>query len=65
VRHLGAIRALVAALMVIASAASPVLFGWMIDMGVTMDAILVISTVYTVVSIALIVVAGRLKAESV
>ncbi len=63
VRHLGAIRALVAALMVIASAASPVLFGWMIDMGVTMDAILVMSTVYTMVSIALIVVAGRLKAE--
>jgi hypothetical protein len=38
VRHLGAIRALVAAMMVMASAASPDLFGWMIDIRITMDA---------------------------
>jgi sugar phosphate permease len=63
VRHLGAIRALVAALMVIASAASPVLFGWMIDHGITIDAILMMSTAYLVVSIAMIVIAGRLKTE--
>jgi MFS family permease len=63
VRHLGAIRALVAALMVMASAASPVLFGWMIDRGITMDAILTMSAAYLVLSIGLIVVAGRLKVE--
>ena len=61
VRHLGAIRALVAAMMVMASAASPVLFGWLIDVGITMDAILYGSAVYTAVSIALIYVARRVE----
>ncbi|MEC7490139.1 MAG: MFS transporter [Pseudomonadota bacterium] len=60
VRHLGAIRALVAAMMVMASAASPVLFGGMIDGGVTIDAILFMSTGYTVISIILILCAGRI-----
>lgn len=61
VRHLGAIRALVAAMMVMASAASPVLFGGLIDVGITMDAILYGSAVYTAVSIALIYVARRVE----
>ena len=61
VRHLGAIRALVAAMMVMASAASPVLFGWLIDVGITMNAILYGSAVYTAVSIALIYVARRVE----
>lgn len=63
VRHLGAIRALVAALMVMASAASPVLFGWMIDLGITMDAILLMSTGYAVISIVLILIAGRITVK--
>jgi len=37
-RHLGAIRALVLALMVLASALSPGIFGWLIDLGVTFEA---------------------------
>lgn len=65
VRHLGAIRALVAAMMVMASAASPVMFGWMIDQGVTMNAILYMSAGYTAVSIVLIVIAGRMKGKPV
>ena len=60
VRHLGAIRALVAAMMVIASAASPVLFGAMIDLGVTMNTILFISTGYIALSIGLIFIAQRI-----
>jgi MFS family permease len=63
VRHLGAIRALVAAMMVMASAASPVLFGWMIDRGITMNVILFMSAVYTAISIVLIVIAGRIPGE--
>jgi MFS family permease len=59
VRHLGAIRALVAAQMVMASAASPVLFGWMLDNGISMDAILTMSAGYLALSIVLILVAGR------
>lgn len=65
VRHLGAIRALVAAMMVMASAASPVMFGWMIDQGITMNAILYMSAGYTAVSIVLIVIAGRMKGQPV
>jgi MFS family permease len=65
VRHLGAIRALVAALMVMASAASPVLFGWMIDLGITMDAILLMSTGYAVISIVMILAAGRITVKAV
>ena len=63
VRHLGAIRALVAAMMVMASAASPVLFGWMIDRGITINAILFMSAAYTALSIVLIVIAVRFPAR--
>jgi MFS family permease len=63
VRHLGAIRALVAAMMVMASAASPVLFGWMIDRGISMNTILFLSTGYTAVSIVLIMISRRITGE--
>lgn len=63
VRHLGAIRALVAAMMVMASAASPVLFGWLIDQGITIDTIILLSAVYTAISIVLILIAGRIKGD--
>lgn len=59
VLHLGAIRALVAASMVIASGASPATFGWLIDLGITFDAIIWMCVAYLVVSIALIYVAER------
>lgn len=64
VQHLGAIRALVAAMMVMASAASPVLFGAMIDIGISMNAILYMSVGYTVVSIVMILMAGRVRVGS-
>jgi predicted MFS family arabinose efflux permease len=60
VLHLGAIRALVAALMVLASALSPVLMGWMIDLGLAMDAILWMCVGYFVVAMAMVLAAERL-----
>jgi len=63
VRHLGAIRALVTAMMVMAGAASPVLFGWMIDRGITMNTISLMSAGYTAISIVLILIAGRIKGQ--
>ncbi len=53
VDHLGAIRALVAALMVFASAGSPVSMGWLIDAGVSMEAIAMMCIGYLAVAIAL------------
>jgi MFS family permease len=60
VLHLGAIRALVTALMVLASALAPVLMGWMIDLGLAMDAILWMCVGYFVVAMAMVLAAGRL-----
>ena len=53
VDHLGAIRAMVAALMVFASAGSPVSMGWLIDAGVSIEAIAVMCLGYLVVAITL------------
>ena len=46
VTHLGAIRALASALMVFASALSPTVFGWLIDGGVSIEAIAFGSAIY-------------------
>ena len=61
VLHLGAIRALVTALMVIASALSPVMMGWMIDLGLAIDAILWMCVGYFVVAMAMVFAAERLN----
>jgi MFS family permease len=53
VDHLGAIRAMVAALMVFASAGSPVTMGWLIDAGVSIEAIAVMCIGYLVVAMTL------------
>ncbi len=53
VDHLGAIRAMVAALMVFASAGSPVSMGWLIDAGVSIEAIAVMCIGYLAVAMAL------------
>jgi MFS family permease len=60
VRHLGAIRALATAAMVLATAGSPVSMGWLIDAGVSIDLIALICLGYVVVASALVVVAMRL-----
>lgn len=54
VAHLGAIKALWTALMVFASAASPVILGWLIDTGVTMEAISLACFVYVIAASLLV-----------
>ena len=53
VDHLGAIRAMVAALMVFASAGSPVSMGWLIDAGVSIEAIALMCLGYLAIAIVL------------
>ncbi len=59
VAHLGAIRALVSAFMVFSTALSPVSMGWLIDLGVTIEAIAVMCLGYVAAATALAAVANR------
>jgi hypothetical protein len=51
VRHLGAIRSLVSGISVFGTAVSPVLFGQMIDVGITIEIIAAICVVWMIVAI--------------
>ncbi len=51
--HLGSIKSLTTALMVFSSALSPVVMGWAIDAGVTIDTMAVWSAIYVLVASAL------------
>ena len=53
VAHLGAIRALVSAIVVVSTAVSPAAMGGLIDLGVSMEAIAVIAVVYVGAAAAL------------
>jgi MFS family permease len=53
--HLGAIRALAASMSVVASALAPASMGWLIDAGVTMEAVALGSTAYLLVANGLVV----------
>ncbi|NNG03620.1 MAG: MFS transporter [Inquilinus sp.] len=57
--HLGAIRALTTSLGVLSSALSPVLFGWMIDLGVSMDRLALMNLAYVLLAAALVPLAFR------
>ncbi len=59
VRHLGAIRAMATAIMVVSTAGSPVTMGWLIDAGVTMEAISWMCCAYAVAGAVLARVATR------
>ena len=59
VAHLGAIRALTSALMVFSTALAPVTMGRMIDAGVSMEAIAVLSAIYAAAGMGLVAVAFR------
>lgn len=61
VAHLGAIKALTAAIMVFATALAPVGMGWMVDSGVSIEAIAAMGVAYTVLCFPLLVVALRRK----
>lgn len=64
-RHLGGIRAMVAAVMVFASALSPAALGWLIDAGVTMDTIAASFVVWVVGAVILARVAMGRRAAPV
>ncbi|CAA6822893.1 MAG: MFS transporter [uncultured Thiotrichaceae bacterium] len=49
-KHLGSIKSLSTSVMVFASAISPVIMGWLIDGGVTMDSMALGGVVYTVIA---------------
>lgn len=59
VTHLGAIRALTAAAMVLSTALSPPVLGWLIDAGISIDAILVGCAAWTLAAAAPTFVAHR------
>ncbi len=59
VLHLGAIRALVAGLSVIASALAPAAFGWLIDGGASIEAIAAVCAAWALGGCALLAVAFR------
>ncbi len=63
VRHLGAIRAMVTAIVVVGTAGSPVTMGWLIDAGVSMEAIAWLCCAYAAASTALIWVAMKSPAS--
>ena len=58
-RHLGAIRSMATAIMVFGTAVSPVLFGRLLDLGVSIEAIAWMGALYTCVSIVLATIASR------
>ena len=59
VRHLGAIRAMVTAVLVFGTAGSPVTMGWLIDVGVSMDTIAWLCCAYAAAGTALAWLATR------
>lgn len=54
VERLGAIRASAAAVMVVSTALSPVLFGLLVDWGVTVDALVTALALFTMIAIAML-----------
>ena len=62
-RHLGAIKSLGAAAMVFCTAVSPVIIGWQIDLGVSMDTLALAAAIYVFLTSALAGYAGRSRAR--
>jgi len=57
VAHLGAIKALAASVMVFSTALSPAAFGWLIDLGVTIDSLALASAVAVALAAGLVTLA--------
>jgi MFS family permease len=62
-RHLGAIKSLGAAAMVFCTAVSPVIIGWQIDLGVSMETLALAAAIYIFLTSALAWYAGRSHAR--
>jgi MFS family permease len=63
-KHLGAIKSLGASAMVFCTALSPIVLGWCIDLGISMDTLAMASAIYILLTSALAWYAYRLKANS-
>jgi len=63
-KHLGSIKSLGASAMVFCTALSPIILGWYIDIGTSMDSLALGGAVYIFLTSALAYHAGRLKAKS-
>ena len=64
VRHLGAIRSLVMAIMILVSALAPAVMGWLFDAGVTVETLAFIFTAWAFAGwLLLLVVLGRWRAS--
>ena len=63
-RHLGSIKSLGSAVMVFCTALSPILMGWQIDVGTSMDTLALASAVYIFVTSGLAYYAYRSRSES-
>jgi len=62
-RHLGAIKSLGAAAMVFCTAVSPVIIGWQIDLGVSMETLALAAAIYVFLTSALAWYACRCRAR--
>ncbi len=64
VRHLGAIRSVVMAIMVLVSAIAPAILGWLFDAGVTVETLAIIFTIWAVAGwLAMLTVLRRWKVQ--
>jgi MFS family permease len=64
-KHLGSIKSLGASVMVFCTALSPIILGWYIDLGTSMDSLAMGGAVYIFLTSALAYYACQLKAKSV
>ena len=60
-QHLGAIKSLAASAMVFCTALSPIVFGWQIDLGTSMDSLAMASAIYIFITSALAYYAYRAR----
>lgn len=58
-KHLGAIRSLSSTIMIFGTAASPALYGWLIDRAITINTIAISSAVYTLIALIIVQLARR------
>tara|TARA_B100001123_G_scaffold440280_1_gene578987 strand:- start:279 stop:560 length:282 start_codon:yes stop_codon:yes gene_type:complete len=56
VRYLGSIKALTGSLMVFSTALATAVFGWLIDIGFSIENIAVFCSIYTVISIIIVII---------
>ena len=63
-KHLGSIKSLGASAMVFCTAVSPIIIGWCIDLGISIDTLAMVSAIYIFLTSALACYACQLKSKS-